>query len=347
MKRNLVIILVTLCLAALTGCTAGQVPVKTKDVVVHDIIPINSAKEAIPTNTTINPSGTSNDASLGIGFRRPEEPDVYPLDTPQHDEFRILENEPLALYLIIPNGNQGPRSLLVTAILDYQQVSFEMNGKEGLLHAVTVPPDSHTNLPFKLKVNGVGAHDVQIICFDNPFNQTLNQDYRMNLRGYVSARRAVVIVGDNNTPVRSLQPSITGKPVPPEVTFDYTVYFASADNPEGVHPSQRQLYVGRGQAGKPYPLQIVLNNVEKEKVTYAVIPLFDFHQININGQNILVWQAAPKEEAIIDTQIVLPDEVGVHQLQLVYLFDPYKSILGKEVYSSVVFGSPRMAIDER
>jgi hypothetical protein len=320
------------------------------DVVLHNKItenPVKGETSFTPFAIGINAAEMGNDSSRGIGFRRPEEPDVYPLDTPQHSEFRIQENEPLALYLIIPNGNEGPRSLLVTAILDYQQVRFEMDGKEGLLHAVTVPTNSHTNIPFKLKVKGAGAHDIQIICFDNPFNQTLDLDYRMNLRGYVSARRAVVIVDGNETPVRSLQPNVAGEPRPSEVTFAHTVYFATAANSTGIHPSKRQIYVDQGQAGQPYPFQIVLNNVEKQAATFAMIPFLDYHQITINGQNALVWQAQSNEEAIIDTKIDLPPKVGVHQLQLVYLYDPYKSVLRKEVKSSPVFGSPRLAIDAR
>jgi hypothetical protein len=87
-----------------------------------------------------------------------------------------------------------------------------------------------------------------------------------------------------------------------------------------------------------------MNNLEEEPVTYAMIPFVDFHQIQINGQNTFVWQAAPNDEAIIDAKITLPKEVGVRQLQWIYLFDPHKSVLRKEVLAPFVFRSPRIAI---
>jgi hypothetical protein len=54
-----------------------------------------------------------------------------------------------------------------------------------------------------------------------------------------------------------------------------------------------------------------------------------------------------REEKILDTEIALSTKPEVDQLQIIYVFDPYKSILNNEVRAPYVFNSPRIAIEVR
>jgi hypothetical protein len=71
----------------------------------------------------------------------------------------------------------------------------------------------------------------------------------------------------------------------------------------------------------------------------------DYHQIKINDHEVLDVHLKGGEEAFIDTALTLPDQPGVHELQIVYVMDPYRSILRHEAAAPFVFGSPRLGIE--
>jgi hypothetical protein len=245
------------------------------------------------------------------------------------------------------NGGQESKTFLITTIADYQQVRFDLDEKSGLLHEITVPPKTDMELPFRVNVEGKGAHDIQVVAFDYPYNRALDQRFRMNLGGYVASRRAMVIVGEDERPVRILAPTITGTPAAANVTFRPYISFASAETIEGTHASERQLYVGEAHPGESYRFQVLLNSRNNEPATYVMIPFLDFHQVEMNGQSIIVAYLESEQEATIDVEVTLPEQPGVYQFQMMWLLDPYLSILRQEVFTPFVFGSPRIAIDTR
>ena len=311
------------------------------DVIVHDSYPKSALLTPLPSWRT--------GPGKGIGFVRSEDRDTDPLDRPQTVELRVQEGDLLDIFLILSNGEGRPRTFLVTLILDYRQVEFELDGREGLLHEVSVPVKTDMEMPLRVQVSGSGAHDLQVMAFDYPYNLSLDQDYRMDLAGYVIGRRAVIVVGENEAPVRALSPSANGWPSPPEVTFRPRIGFASKDGTGEVHPSGRQLYVAQAAAGDPYRFQLYSNNPQKEEnaAVYAIVFFLDFHQVNIMDQEVLVIRLEPGEEVINDIEVLLPRQPGIRQFQALYVFDPYKSILRKEVMSSFVFGSPRISIEAK
>jgi hypothetical protein len=258
-----------------------------------------------------------------------------------------MTTQPFTPGLVLVNNRATPNVFLVTVVLDYRQAPFMLDGRDGLLHEVTVPPTTELELPFRLTINAQGMHDLQIIAFDDPYNQTLDFNYRSDLFGRVTARRAVLMVGDTREPVRALDIVDRGNPVPQEVAFKAEVGFAKAPIPKSkaLHPSQRQLYVDTAQPNQTYPFQVVITNVEKQAATYALVPFLDFRQVSLAGKDVLAVHLDPGEEAIIDATIRLPEERGVHQLQLLWLFDPYHSVVRKEVLAPFVLGSPRVALN--
>jgi hypothetical protein len=315
------------------------------NVVVHSIYSQEVVYKEIP-SARYRGGVTMN---YGIGFVRPADIDtIYPEPRTQIREFLLQEGEPFAPFLSLLNFLQNPSTYLITAILDYRQVSFELDGKEGLLHEVTVPPGTGINLPFSLNIDDVGAHDVQVILFKDPYNLAFDDLFRMSLSGHAMGFRTVVIVGEDEAPARFLEPTITGSPIPSDVTFTPRIGFAYAPSSEEIHPSRRQLYVGEALAGKLYPFQMHLNNPdENEAVIQAMIPFFNYHQVEINGSEVLVANLESGQEAIVDVGLALPEEPGIHQFQCIYLFDPYQPVLLDEVYDPFVVGSPRIAINAR
>ena len=346
MKRIAHFMLATCVLLTLGGCGQSLTQLEQTvngiaNVVVHDTY---SRKAVIK---DVIDWVRENKITIGIGVVRPEDIDIYPLDRPQIIEFRLSEEKEFNPYFFTYNDLVEPSTVLVTAFLDYKQINSTLDGKTGLLHQLTVPAGKEVNLPFSMDIEGNGAHDVQIVIFRDPYNKTKDVNYRMSLDSRALGFRTVVVVGDDETPVRTLEPGITGVPIPPDAKVKREVLFVSLPG-EGLRPSDRQLYVADSTAGGTYSFQIYNANSGKSRsVVQAMIPFLDYHQISLNGSDLLVASLNPGEEALTDIELPLAAEPDIHQLQIIYLFDPYKSILRHEVYYGVVLGSFRIAIDAK
>lgn len=312
------------------------------DVVVHDRF-----SEAV--SFAKPPAEYKGTPGIGIGFTMVEDLDLYPFARPQTEEFRLEEGQPFTPYLGILNGYTIPVTLLVTVILDYDQTEFNLDGKNGLLHEITVPPETDLGLLLHLEIAETGAHDLQVVAFEHPYSATLSDDFRVRTSGWAHDRRTVIIVGGDEAPAKDVEQVIKGIPHPATVFYKPAIGFATMDGFDGYHPSspERQLFVARSTPGDTYQFQMVVNNREDQPTMQALVPFFDYHQIEIQGKDALFVELDSEQEAVIDVAVNLPEEPGVHQFQVIWVFDPYRSILNDEVYSSFVFDSGRMAIDTR
>jgi hypothetical protein len=341
-----VVFLLSVCmiLGFLPGCQENPIPSdNSQTVVVHNSISGNVIVRDIPEYMKGHP-GT------GIGYARPE--DVNTSDgRPQNYEFRLKEGEDFSLYLILINSGNTPRLYMISMILDFQQIEFRLDGKDGLLHKFTVSGNSETNIPLIVKVDGPGVHELVAVLFDEPDNLTTEtkvaHSFRLDLYGHVSTRRTQIIIDDDMKPASTIPLLMTGTSISPDVKFKARVYFASSPTSENVHASNRQLYAGTGVAGKIYKFQMVCNNIEDKPAVYAFTSFLNFQQAEVSGQKNYYIYLNPNEEKIIDIEVLLPDEPQVNQFQVIWLFDPYKSVLNNEAYAPFVFGSPRIAIDTR
>ncbi len=291
------------------------------------------------------PEGWENQVCYGSNIIKYEEIDMQ--ERTSGREIHIEEGEPLKAFYVIRYGIQQARLVLVTALLDYQQVRFTLDGKYGLLHQVTIPPGTtgiEMTVPIQIDIEGKGAHDLQLFIFDDPYNPTLNWDYRSDLHGRTTGIRGVIIVGEDETPVRSLPANTKPVTTAEDATFIPYAGFAYI-SPDDNHPSKRQLYVDEAKAGELYKFQIYACNRNPEDSMKEVIMLFhNYHKVDINNTDVLIIDFDQYEEVILDVEMLL-EEPALHYLQMVYLFDPYKSVLNKEVFLPLVLGSPRIAIN--
>ncbi|GAB4483953.1 MAG: hypothetical protein OHK0031_07750 [Anaerolineales bacterium] len=166
-------------------------------------------------------------------------------------------------------------------------------------------------------------------------------------------RRARIIAGNDTKIALQLPAAIRGNPAPDGATLSLRVAFATFpsffDGPN-THPSdpKRQLYVAHGEAGEPFKFQLWASNLNGEEGSdYALVMFKNFHQVPINDQEMVLLNLMPGEEKILDAEIGLSSKPGVDQLQIIYVFDPYKSVLNEDVRAPYVFNSPRIAIEVR
>lgn len=333
--------LLGLCALLLSaGCSDVERRVQTEnslpisDVVEHDSL----SQDARFAPEWVNAKG------IGIGFVWPKDRNLPPNERPQTEEIHLADGEDFNPLLIL-NSDQ-PRTALVSVLLDYKQIEFELDGQEGLLHEVAVEPGIDLELPIEVKVEGEGAHDLIVLAFYDPYNLSLDPDYRISMNPRMVGRRAVVVVGDKNDPFMDLGKPTPGVPVPADITLNLRVAFATAPGEAKTHPSQRQLFIATAQSGQSFDFQVWVSNREGDLASdYLLLPFLDFHQIRLNELNFILIRLEPDEELYFDTSLQIPEESGIKQLQIVYVFDPYRSVLREEVRAPFVFASPRIAIE--
>lgn len=356
--RLLTILLVMTAVGALSACSTTEPTMAlnaVKDVVVH-----NAYSKDVQVNTwTLAEGGNKNKGStlVGLGFVRPEDRNTPPSQLTQNVELALNSGEPLKLDLIIESGQSTP--FLVTVLVDYKQVAFSMDGQYGLLHEIYVEstgdPDAPAQvlyIPVEIDIFGPGAHDVVVLGFKNPYDRVWDPEAREsgNLSCGLGGQRIVVIVDEVESPYQNISPDVFAAAPPPEIDFGLRVLFAElpTSSLDSSHPSKRQMkFTQNGRAGKDFRYQMWLSNyaLPDDVVDIAYFRFLDYHQINFKGKDLFVVHFDGRQETIVDDFITLPSQKGVHELQIVYLFDPYKSLLREEVLAPFVMVSDCLGIN--
>lgn len=306
-----------------------------KDIVLHD-----SFSDQVYTD-----SRWGAHQGIGIGFVWPEERNLPPTKRSQTDEIFLGDRKTFDPLLILTASQET--TVLVSAILDYQQISFELDGQMGLLHEVNISPGGDFEVPIKIPVNSPGVHDLIVVAFADPYNGSLDPLFRSSLDiDMVGRRTQIISTGEGMAATQGVK-VLKGQPVPANIMLGLGVAFSSKQQgDETTHPSALQLYVANGRPDEPYQFNVWASNFDGEMSSeYALIMFKNFHQIDINNQNLMLIDLDPDEEATVGIEVKLSDKPGVDQIQIVYIFDPYKSILRDEVRAPFVFSSPRLAIE--
>lgn len=341
------------CLATLlflaSGCQVVSI-IRPSPALGNHTIPDVTVHSEFSKQVILNPRQPALQGSRGLGIARPQDMTISPLQRLQNEELELAEGESLGLYLILLNALDKPRTFLVTILLDYKQVSFELDDRIGLLHEISVPSGTEINLPLRLNIMGSGAHDIMFIAFTDPYNHPLDSNIRENELGNLTGRRAVVIIG-RNEPFRVLRTTLFGKDAPANLPLvPIRIGFASAPNGQNTHPSQRYINLSKTGPGQMFSYQVWATNfggAQKEIYNYAMVGFLDFHQIDLAQPDVTLAQVRPGQEAILNASVQIPSEIGIHELQIVYVFDPYKSILRQEVLAPFVFSTIRLGLDTR
>ncbi|MCO7224048.1 hypothetical protein [Pleionea sp. CnH1-48] len=283
---------------------------------------------------------------VGIGFLKPSERNIVPEYRSQTTEI-VVEQNKLFNPLLILHSKQ-PTTVLITALLNYQQTSFTLDNREGLLHEVTIQPGGDYEIPISLNINHCGYHDLIIAAFIDPYNSSMDNHYRASRSGRVAGRRTVIHKRGCDTINNNLPATLKGSPVPKDIRLNLNANFAKVSIDE--HPSQlnQQLYTDTLSSGSPYQLRSWVSNLNGRSASdYALMFFHNYRQIKIKKRSALKFHLHPDEEftSLLSTEEALTQ--GIHQLQTIHVFDPYRSILEGEVRAAFVFSSPRIAIQAR
>jgi hypothetical protein len=299
--------------------------------VFSDVVRHESLSDDVRTGPDPNPYEASG--GWGLAFVRAEHRNIPFLErTATMREFHIGPHEEFAPYLILRNSEKTtPATFLVTAIVDYRQVEFMLDGKRGLLHEVSAQPATSIELPFSLGRLSPGAHDVQVVVIVDPYRAYTVTDVEaaylgpemQNLRTWRAVLKTVVTVEGNEEPARELHANAVGAPPPDNVPANPAVSFARHGP---THPYFRENYIRtvEGEAGSSLQFRTWTSRPENVGPGVHVIMMFvDYRQVLVNGEDVLVVGLQAGEEAILDTSITLPDTPGRHHLTALVMESPY------------------------
>jgi hypothetical protein len=284
-------------------------------------------------------------SQIGVGFVRPENLNTPPVELPQNDELYLAEGQSLSLYLVLRTGEHA--IFLVTVLLDYHQTPFLMDGQRGLLHEVDLESGGDLYVPIQIDIHESGAHDLIILAFKNPYNRPIDHDLRSNEQCLITGRRTVVIAGNDYRPVGIIQPDVVGNAPPSGVDWGPPILFANLGS---VHPSQPEGQMNMAAHGNPnqtFAYRVWMSNLgdkTPEPVNYGLVRFMNYHQIDFKGKDLFVVHLDEKQEALLDDKLTLPAQAGVNEVQIIYIYDPYKSLLREEVLAPFVFGSQCLGI---
>lgn len=276
---------------------------------------------------------------LGIGFVQPEFRELSPLERPSTHTFHVQQGEPFAPLLILVTGYSEPYPVLVSVFLDYRQVRFVMDGRQGHLHYLKIEPGVNMEIPIEVPIQTPGWHDLFVVAFREPNYHPTDPQERLPPALAVGGRRAVVCVEDCTIPDQPLPDALGGeKTLAKTGMVNAFPLLPDKDKP----PMRRLLLSVTASPGETLALELWGRNTSDTARRYVVLPLLDYQQIPFGGSSILHLHMPPGSELFLDGQIKVPDKAGVHELQFVSIFDPYRSL--DEVIDPFVQSVMRSAI---
>jgi len=306
-----------------------------------------STQTEIITLATTWPDVVRPGLELGVGFVRPEHAHIHPYERPSTELFELGEGEPLSVLLILSTGHQSPYPVLVSAFLDYTQVVFSLDGKQGLLHYLEIEPGADMHIPIQVPVDEPGWHDFFVTVFPSPEYHPTDPDERLPPSFGAGGRRAVICSGDRAVDGERLPTPLVGEPSAEE-RFDHEVMpLLPAD---GRPPNERLLVVTSIPAGQPLDLELWAKNRTTADRQYVIISLVDYHQVPFAGQKWLYLEMPAASELFLPGQLPIPRPDGIYEVQFITVSDPYERIahtsnpfVTSPMRSAVVVGESQLA----
>lgn len=265
---------------------------------------------------------------LGVGFVRPRDRDIPPYQRPSTDEFYIQAGEPFTTLLTLSSAYSEPYPVLVSVFLDYEQVRFTLDGRQGVLHYLEIVPGvDMMQIPLEVPIETSGWHDLFVIAFREPDSHPTDPQERLPPALAVGGRRMVVCAGDCAAPARTLPEAFVGPLVGQGTAARRGTINAFPLLPDDGRPPKRRLLLSAtAEPAEPFALELWAMNPSDRLKDYVVLPLLDFRQTPFADSTVLHLRMPSGSELFIPGQIKLPDEEGVHELQFVTIFDAYRAL---------------------
>lgn len=259
-----------------------------------------------------------------------------------NDAFEIPLGQPLTGYLNITAIAKGKpeHEFLVTLLVDYQQVPFELGGHLAPTHVLRLPAWKPQTYRFSLpQPLPAGRHELIVLVHDDPYNLYARHGVLEKLRrgGKITfdtaagrpfsrsiAIRFLVVVGDEReTPWARI--NCLPNPFEPQKTDLLNVPLLlrlTEDETNSLMGAEPAVVVGSQDS--PYafvyynPFSLLPDSLLKQ-TTAALVAILDGQQVRINDQEALLFPVQAGQRYRIPLQVEWPPEVNDGQVHALYV----------------------------
>ena len=223
--------------------------------------------------------------------------------------------------------NQLPaQDYLLTCMLDYRQVPCVFGDQQDILHRISLAESEDRYTSFTIPILTPGFHDFALLAIANPDVHDLDPGYRLNTDfNYLYAARLVLLAGNQPWPTPAIEYAITGtKPV--RTTPPLNGLVVNREPPAGAW--ERAWLTQDAKPEETIEYYVRMGNDSGPSRSYAVFAFLDYTQIPLDGDDQWVaFVALPAgTRASLPARLVAPSEPGVHELMVVWAYDPYQML---------------------
>jgi hypothetical protein len=171
-----------------------------------------------------------------------------------------------------------------------------------------------------------GGHDFEIVVVFRPYEHSLNETFRlMTHGGHLGSMRLNLFVGNySDLPAVNYtnMSVISCCSCPPEYPVGLGAFLTKGPC------STRPWLTEDVETGEL--LNYTINTgTEEVPVTFAMMVLLDYKPIpiNVNGSDLVIFgKFEPWEKVAISASLIVPEEMGVHELLVLWFPVPYKKL---------------------
>lgn len=285
-------------------------------------------------------AGTSA-RGLAVGYMRLEDRNKPIRERASNYLFDVQLGEPFVTRLLLSTGSDTAYSVVVSVFLDYKQVSFGLDGQWGTLHYLEIPPAGTViEIPLEVHIETSGWHDLFVVAFSEPENRPADPQTRLPPSFPAIGNRTVICVGDCTIP--ELNVKLPDVRVGEDVDAQRNQITAMPLLPADSRPAERLLLAAEAGPGESFSLELWARNPSSDTRNYVILPVLNFQQVPFAGEPFLYLSMPTGSELFIPGQIQLPRTKGVHELQFIVIFDPYRPI--EEIRNPFVGSDMRSAL---
>ena len=270
-----------------------------------------SCKPSFGINTKLPPMATNGTISYGL----------YGLDGEIETEknFHLASHEQFERIFAFGNFIDAGRDYKLLIFVDYQATVFSVNDQEYMqYYDFFAEPQEHIHFKFTLPPVEDGFHDLLFVIVKDPNNLSLDDEYRKQTDlSHLTSIRYSISVGE------------TGG------VNEYPTYcqYTSIDNTllDGIFVNdkderlQRLLTMECTLEDNP-SLFIHVGNNDNQSKRYAVILLYDWNKIPINGKDTRYLLAAPNSQTTIPISLDCLGGIGVHNFTAICIKEPFQMV---------------------
>ncbi len=285
--------------------------------------------ESFSEKTLINQwENTSREGSgVGVGYVAKENLNIHPFERPSNALFHVDESKfQTYLVLVAYSSSNDPIPVAVSLLLDYRQVEFQLDDKNGHLHYFLAEPGVNYNIPIEIDLPQLGWHDLVALAFVDPLSHAETNDSRQRLpplHNYSGRRTVVCHINCNQIEKDIPAPTVATEFVDDQSGFSINGFVLS----EGSEPpNERLMRQVETSVNEPISFELWFRNGSSNEIQYLGVPFLDFEQIRFNNSEQLHVIVPPQSEIFINGVIEPQEEIGIHELQFIYVRDPYQSL---------------------